>query len=58
MSWADADGQDGSRLQNKIFQVYCLVSWKTKIMHDYLFGNPLNIFLLVFYKHFMFDKGA
>ena len=27
-------------------------------MVDFLYENLLDIFLLVFYKHFMYDKGT
>ena len=56
MSWV-ADGQDGNRLylekMKLIFQVYsfCLGKLaKTLIMVYFFLENPLDIFLLVFYK--------
>ena len=65
MSWA-VDGQDGNGLhlekkKANFFQVYrfCLKKLgKTVIMVDSLSKNSLNVFLLMFYKHFMYDIGS
>ena len=59
MSWA-ADGQDGNGLHLEknganVFKLSFL-SWKTcktLIMVYFLFEHSLDIFVLVFYKHFV-----
>ena len=62
MSWA-ADGQDGNGLHLKKMRLifssfnFCLSKLvKTLIMVYFFFENPLDIFLLVFYEYFVYDK--
>ena len=60
MSWS-ADGQDGNRLKRPIFSSLSLCvlenyGTKSQIMVDSLFEISLDIFLLVFHKHFMYDN--
>ena len=63
MSWA-ADGQDGNGLHlekmrlNFKFNSFCLGKCaKTQIMVFFLFEKSLDLFLFVFCKHFVYDKG-
>ena len=61
MSWAVSD-QDEHGFQLLFFQVYrfCLGTLaKTLVMvYNFLFKNSLHIFLLVFFKYFVYDKGT
>ena len=60
MSWA-ADGPDGNRLKlEKIeFIALCLENLAKNLLVVYsIFECSLNIFLLVFYKQFVYDKGT
>ena len=57
MSWA-ADGQDGNGCILKKLGMIALCLGKfayTRIIVYSLFENSLDIFLLVFYKHFVYD---
>ena len=65
LSWA-ADGQDGNGLQLEKkwanffkFVVWCLGKLaKTQIMVDFPLKYSFDIFLLVFYTYFVYDKGT
>ena len=64
MFWA-ADGQDGNGLHlEKMRLIFSSLSprlgklAKILIMVCFLSENSLDIFLLVFYKYFVYDKGT
>ena len=60
MSWF-ADGQDGNGLLVNFckFIAFCPGKLaKTEIMVQSIFENSLHIFLLVYFKHILYDKGT
>ena len=61
MSWA-ADGQDGNGLHLEKMRLsyrFCLKKFaKTLIMAHFLFKTSLDVFLLVFYKYFVYNNSG
>ena len=64
MSWA-TDGQDGSglhleKMRLNFFKFIASILKNSLKLRLWLvpFENSLDTFLLVFYKHFMYDKGT
>ena len=65
MSWAHAwaaDGQDGNKLQLEIswanFFFFKFGLCLRNLTKPLIMENSLDIFLLVFYKHFVHDNGT